>query len=328
MVYRWTFGSTIMRAVGAQETIVNDLLDLSRVQTGKMHLNTVTTDLTEIVQMLSQAIGADASHKGIALSVEAMPAVMCHADPVRLEQVVWNLLGNAVKFTPQNGHIVVKVAVDGEFARLEIADDGVGISAKYLPQIFELFGQAPPAESGSAAHAGLGIGLALVRDLVNAHGGRIEAASPGTDLGSTFTVWLPSAATSTPAAEPTTSLSSMADQRVLLVDDEPDSLEAFAMLLQLQGAKVDTTTSASTALDMLSTGGYDLLLSDIGMANMSGIELIKQARQLTLAKPLVGVAITGYGSESDVRDALEAGFDAHISKPVSLERLQATLQRL
>ncbi len=321
-------GSTIMRAVGAQETIVNDLLDLSRVQTGKMHLNTVTTDLTEIVQMLSQAIGADASHKGIALSVEAMPAVMCHADPVRLEQVVWNLLGNAVKFTPQNGHIVVKVAVDGEFARLEIADDGVGISAKYLPQIFELFGQAPPAESGSAAHAGLGIGLALVRDLVNAHGGRIEAASPGTDLGSTFTVWLPSAATSTPAAEPTTSLSSMADQRVLLVDDEPDSLEAFAMLLQLQGAKVDTTTSASTALDMLSTGGYDLLLSDIGMANMSGIELIKQARQLTLAKPLVGVAITGYGSESDVRDALEAGFDAHISKPVSLERLQATLQRL
>ena len=321
-------GGTIMRAVGAQETIVNDLLDLSRVQTGKMHLRAEAADLTEIVQMLSQAIASDAAHKGIELTVDVPHGVVCHSDPVRLEQVVWNLLGNAVKFTPQNGHIGVKVSVDGDFARLEVADDGIGISADYLPRIFELFGQAPATESAGAHRVGLGIGLALVHELVNAQGGRIEAASAGTGQGATFTVWLPTAALPLPAAVPTPALFSLQDRRILLVDDEPDSLEVFAMLLQLQGAQVDTAPSGQAALDMLVVGSYDLLLSDIGMAEMSGTELIGRARQLTLNKPLVSMAITGYGSESDVRDALDAGFDAHISKPISLERLQAALQRL
>ena len=321
-------GGTIMRAVGAQETIVNDLLDLSRVQTGKMHLSAAATDLSETVQMLSQALGTDASRKGITLTVEAPQRVMCHADPVRLEQVVWNLLGNAVKFTPEAGSIDVKVSIDGTFAKLEVTDTGVGISAEYLPRIFELFGQAPGGDSAGAQRLGLGIGLALVRELVNAQGGHIEAVSPGAGQGATFTVWLPSAALPAPAAEAPPAMAGMANRRILLVDDERDSLEAFAMLLQLQGAEVDATTSGAAAIEMLATGQYDLLLSDIGMPQMSGIELMKRARQLTPVKPFRSVAITGYGSDSDVRDALDAGFDAHISKPVSLERLRMVLERL
>ena len=321
-------GGTIMRAVGAQETIVNDLLDLSRVQTGKMHLHPVATDLSETVQTLSQAIAADAARKSITLSVNAAAGVMCHADPVRLEQVIWNLLGNAVKFVPERGRIDVTVKLDGDFAVLEVADNGIGIAAKYLPRIFELFGQAPPGKDVGEQRAGLGIGLALVRELVNVQGGRIEAASKGKGRGATFTVWLPTAALPLPAAAPTQAPPGLANKRVLLVDDERDSLDAFAMLLELLGAKVDSTTSGFEALKMLTTGDYDLLLSDIGMPEITGTELIKKARQLKVVKPFRSVAITGYGSESAVKQALEAGFDAHISKPVSLERLGAVLHRL
>ena len=320
-------GDTIARAVAAQDTIVSDLLDLSRIRTGKMRLHREATDLAEIVQRLSQAIAADVAHKDITLQIDAPQPVWCHCDPVRMEQVVWNLLGNAVKFTPANGRIHIRLSIDESSAKLEVEDTGVGISAESLPGVFELFNQGASADPGGARRAGLGIGLALVRELVREHGGRIEAESPGVGRGTTFSVWLP-LLQEVPERHVATLPSTVFQRRILMVDDDVDSLSTFATLLELEGASVDTTTSAATALNMLAAGDYDLLLSDVGMPEMSGIELMQRARELRPAKAFRSVAITGYGRDADTQAALAAGFDAHLTKPVSLERLKNVLQRL
>jgi two-component system CheB/CheR fusion protein len=320
-------GGTIMRAVSAQETIVNDLLEHSRIQTGKMRLSREPTDLVELVRTLVQAMATDGAGKGITLNLEAPQRVICDCDPVRIEQVVWNLLGNAVKFTPEKGRIAVALSVDEGFAKLEVTDTGAGIAPEYLPRVFELFSQGAAGDTVGPRRAGLGIGLALVRELVQAHGGRVQATSPGPGLGATFSVWLPRAAR-TPETKAVRSSSLLQQRRILMVDDEADSLATFAMLLQLEGASVDTTTSPKEALKMLETGDYDLLLSDIGMPEMSGIEFLQRARELDLAKPFRSVAITGFGSEGDFRDTRVAGFDGHISKPISLDRLRAVLEQI
>jgi two-component system CheB/CheR fusion protein len=320
-------GGTIMRAVSAQETIVDDLLDLSRVQTGKMRLNRQPTDLAEIVRTLVQAMSADVDRKGIALEASVPERVVCDCDPVRMEQVVWNLLGNALKFTPEKGRIRVSLAVDDAFAWLEVADSGVGIAADFLPHVFELFSQGGVADHASPRRAGLGIGLALVNELVRAHGGRIEAASPGPGQGATFTAWIPLAADA-PTRKAAAASAAFAKRRILIVDDEVDGLTAFATLLELEGASVDVTTSPTEALGLLAAGDYDLFLSDIGMPEMTGIELMQRARDLRSRKGFRSIAITGYGSEADAREAKAAGFDAHLSKPVSLDKLRAALARL
>ena len=319
-------GGTIMRAVLAQETIVNDLLDLSRVRTGKLHLNREVVDIVEIVRTLVQAMGGDGAGKGITLDLAAPERMICDCDPVRFEQIVWNLLGNAVKFTPEKGRVTVVISVDETFAKLEIADTGVGIAPEYLPRVFELFSQETTADNAGRRRGGLGIGLALVRELVQAHAGRVEATSQGQGQGATFSVWLPLAARA-PLSKAVSLPSSLLHRRILMVDDEMDSLTTFAMLLEIEGASVDTTTSPQEALKMLETGDYDLLLSDIGMQEMSGIQLMERARALRLPKSFRSIAITGFGSEADLRDSRAAGFDAHISKPISLERLRAVVDR-
>jgi two-component system, chemotaxis family, CheB/CheR fusion protein len=318
-------GGTIMRAVAAQETIVNDLLDLSRIQTGKMRLQCEATDVAAIVRQLCQAMAPDIAGKKIAFDVQASQQVTCYCDPVRIEQIVWNLLGNAVKFTPEHGRISIRVFREESTARLEVADDGLGISADALPNIFNLFSQA--GEAIGTRRAGLGIGLALVRELVQEQGGHVEATSAGPGQGAVFTVWMP-LAMQTPTSTASATLSMSLQQRILIVDDDIDSLTSFAALLELEGASVSTTTRASEALSMLAEGNYDLLLSDIGMPEMSGLELMKRARELQPAKHFRSVAISGYGSESDARDARAAGFDAHVSKPISIERLRAALESL
>lgn len=318
-------GGTLMRAVAAQETIVNDLLDLSRIRTGKMRLQCEATDLAAIVRQLGQAIAPDVAVKGITFDLRAPQQVICHCDPVRIEQIIWNLLGNAMKFTPEQGRISVAVGVDESTARLEVSDSGIGISADALPNIFDLFTQA--GEAVGMRRAGLGIGLALVRELVQAQGGRVEAASAGPGQGSLFTVWIPLTAqvsASTESALPSNCL----QQRILIVDDDVESLTGFAALLELEGASVDTTTHAAEALRMLATGSYDLLLSDIDMPDMSGLELMKRACELRLNKLFRSVAITGFGSEAAAQEARAAGFDAHVSKPISIERLRAVLELL
>ncbi|MDM0010570.1 CheR family methyltransferase [Variovorax sp. J22G73] len=322
-------GRTIGRAVAAQEKIVNDLLDLSRIQTGKLRLNKEPHDLVEIVRVISQAMAPDAAAKNIRLYVTFPERAICDCDAVRIEQIVWNLLGNALKFTPDGGTISVSVETNATHAKLEVRDSGPGIAAESLGTVFELFRQAAAAENLGSQRAGLGIGLALVRELALAHGGSVEATSPGLGKGAAFQVLLPldiDLAATTRQAEPTNGLTE--GRRVLVVDDDADMLSVFAKLLELEGMAVTHTPSAKQALHLLSEGAFDLVFSDIDMPEMSGLEFIQKARELRLAKPFQSVAITGFGREVDVRSALEAGFDAHLSKPISLERIAAQLKLL
>lgn len=320
-------GGTIRRAVAAQEKIVNDLLDLSRVQTGKLQLNRQAHDLVQIVQQLAQAMTPDAVAKGIHLSLSLPERASCHCDAVRVEQIIWNLLGNALKFTPPAGTISIRLTTTPTQAKLEVSDTGTGIAPESLESVFELFRQVDGAEAGPQ-RAGLGIGLALVRELVIAHGGRVEASSPGLGKGSTFHIWLPLSEQPRSEAKAPPSHDSWVGQRVLVVDDDAELLAVFAELLELEGLDVVKTTSAKQALKILAQGGFDLVFSDVGMPDMSGLDFIKHARALRLSKPFQSVAITGFGREVDVRAAMEAGFDAHLSKPISVERLGAQLRQL
>ena len=321
-------GDTIMRAVSAQETIVNDLLDLSRVQTGKLHLRHEPTDLSDIVQRFGEALAMDAARKNIAMQIHLPEqALICACDPVRIEQVIWNLLGNAIKFTPEGGAVTVSLTAENGDARLEVADTGVGISAEFLPNVFELFNQGDQLNVTGQLRPGLGIGLALVRELVNAHDGRIAAMSEGKGRGSTFTVWLPLRAqplVDVVGAE----VPGPMQCRILMVDDDADTLAMLAAVMEMEGATVATAGSGTEALNLLSEGDYDLLVSDIGMPEMSGHQLMREVKKLYPEKRFRSVAVTGYGSDADERDAFEAGFDGFLTKPITVGRLRAKLEEL
>lgn len=321
-------GETIMRAVDAQVTIVNDLLDLSRVQTGKLHLRRQPTDLRDIIQRFGEAMALDARQKNIAMSFE-LPALplFCVCDPVRIEQVVWNLMGNAIKFTPDGGAVNVSLQEEDDYARVAVADNGIGIAAEFLPNVFELFNQGDAPSAPGQRRPGLGIGLSLVRELVVAHDGRVDATSEGRGKGSTFTVWLP---LREPVSGEVADAQPAAPMRckILMVDDDVETIATLAALMEIEGANVATTTSGSEALEMLRSGEFDVLVSDIGMPEMTGHELMRQASKLRPEKTFRSVALTGYGSEADERDALAAGFDAFVTKPISVSRLRATLEEL
>jgi two-component system CheB/CheR fusion protein len=244
-------GKTLKQAVAAQSTIVNDLLDLSRIQTGKMHLQREPTDLAALVRQLAHLFAEGAAAKRIELSVDVPDQVICNCDPVRMEQIVWNLLGNALKFTGENGRISVRIAIEGDKARLVVADTGIGIAPSFLPRVFDLFDQGGAASTGHH-RTGLGIGLALVRELIEAHGGSIEAASPGEGLGATFTIEIGLSARA--PREVAAAVHASLSRRILMVDDSPENLWLFAELLRMEGAQVDTATRGAEALDMLANG--------------------------------------------------------------------------
>jgi two-component system CheB/CheR fusion protein len=247
---------------------------------------------------------------------------------LRVEQIIWNLLTNAVKFTPADGLIRVAMEAEGDFARVTVADSGCGIAAEFLPHVFGMFNQAhlevtPP-------NGGLGIGLALVHELAHAQGGRAEVASPGLGQGATFTVWLPlSGAEPTQASDPSAAPQlSLDGWRVLAVDDYIDGLLPFAEVLRLEGATVDVAQSARQALELLATNTYDLLISDLGMPEMDGYQFISQVRRQPLTQGLPAIAMSGFGRRVDARKALNAGFNAHVPKPASVEEIKAALARL
>jgi two-component system CheB/CheR fusion protein len=250
------------------------------------------------------------------------------ADPARIEQIAMNLLSNAFKFAASGGHVSLSLDAQDDDAVLEVSDTGRGIRAEFLPYVFEMFrqdaGRTTARETG-----GLGIGLALVRDLVQLHGGTITAASAGEAQGATFTVKLPIDVPSDfapldSAGEPQV----LRDLRVLLVDESLDTLESFAALMRLEGALVSEASSAQQALERAAKERFDLLISDIGMPGMDGYELITELRRQPAARALPAIAITGYGTSQDESLALEAGFTAHLSKPVDIHRLTALLVEL
>jgi two-component system CheB/CheR fusion protein len=319
-------GRTVRASVDSQAKIIDDLLDLSRIQTGKMSLTRHLTRFDAVVAHIVQAVREDAAVKSLALSLEVAEGDhTVYADPIRLEQIVWNLISNALKFTPSGGRVRVGLHTADAETVLEVADTGRGIEPAFLGQVFDMFSQA---ESGAARReGGLGIGLAVTRRLVELHGGRLEAESSGPGQGATFRVRLPSTATLSAApAVPVPASLPLAGLRVLMVDDEPDTLETFAALLRFEGATVSLASDAARALEMAQAQPFDLLVSDLAMPGMDGYALIAAVRAQGLDLP--AIAVSGMGRASDRQRALAAGFADMASKPVDIETLLALIDRL
>ncbi len=312
----------ILHSAVGQAKIIDDLLDLSRVRTGKLALHPTPVDISAIIRTVVDASAADAASNGVALSVSGLDRpVQIQADPIRAEQIFWNIIRNALKFTPAGGRVDVTLFPEEGFVCVRVEDTGQGIAPDFLPRVFDMFSQG---QTGAAReHGGLGIGLSLVKQLVEMHGGTIEAKSEGLGRGARFDVRLPEISRSLPAAPVPREIDEnvLKGLRVLLVDDSADTLDAFHTLLEMEGAKVRAELSPKSALAAAAESRFDLILSDIGMPGMSGYELIAELRKLPHTATVPAIALTGFGRGNDVADALEAGFDAHVGKPVSLEAL-------
>ncbi len=317
---------TISTSVSSQAQIINDLLDLSRMQTGKLSLSRRRVVWNEIVRRIVDAIAIDANAKNLQLNVN-LSEQQCSvwADPVRLEQIVWNLFSNAMKFTPAGGAIDVTLTVEDSSARLVVADTGEGIEKGFMSSMFDMFSQA---DSGVARReGGLGIGLALTKRLVDLHDGKLEVDSQGRGMGSSFTVVLPCMGAESlrgPATRDAGAL--LTGLKLLLVDDMPDTLETFAMLLQLEGARAVVAGSGEQALEQVKSQRFDLIISDLAMPGMDGFALLKRLRAAGNRTP--AVAVSGIGVTGNRNRALEAGFEEMLSKPVDLDILVGVITRL
>ena len=319
----------IQRSVVGQAKIIDDLLDLSRVRTGKLALQQAPVDISAAVRSVVEANAADAAMSGIDLSASGVDdPVVIRADAVRIEQMLWNLVRNALKFTPRGGRVGITLLRDDDFVCVEVADTGQGIAPDFLPRIFDMFSQAEAG--GRRDRGGLGIGLSLVKQLAQMHGGRIEAESAGLGKGARFRLWLPEVAVSPERTDPGKLLdaSDLRGLRVLLVDDSLETLEAFHALLELEGAQVHAESSAQQALAAAKQEDFDLILSDIGMPTMDGYEFIAALRKLPRTAAVPAIALTGFGRAPDASKALDAGFDAHLGKPVSLPDLLGAIARI
>ena len=322
----------IERATLAQTQLIDDLLDISRIVAGKLRMDLQAVELASVVQAAVETVRPLAERKQLAIDVHTGSLPPVSADPDRLQQVVLNLLTNAIKFTPSAGRIGVSLdAIDGR-ARLRVTDTGVGIEPAFVPHLFDRFTQEDRTQT--RAHGGLGLGLAIVRYLVEAHGGTITAESAGKDQGATFTILLP-LAESRPAPAPreqTTPAAhrGLAGLRVLLVEDDPGTREAMTEMLELGGARVVAAASAAQAMSEFEGLRPELLVCDIAMPGEDGYSLLRRIRALGADRggDVPAVALTALASEDDRRHALDAGFQVHMAKPVDFARLVATLVRL
>ena len=324
----------IDRNVGAQARIVDDLLDVSRIVTGKLKLDCRLLDLVPILASVLEAHAAAAEAKGLVLvrDVEAS-AGLVSGDAERLQQVITNLLSNAIKFTPSGGRIHVTLRRIGSGLRVSVSDTGHGIRRDFLPHVFERFRQADA--SATRSNGGLGLGLAIVRHLVELHGGTVGVDSAGEGRGATFTFALPVA--SLPAvvstngaaddAEPLVAAAALEGLHVLIVEDEPDTREAIALMITEAGGRATAVGTATDALRAIPTLVPDILVCDIGLPGEDGYSLIRTVRALddAAAAAIPAIALTAYAQESDRRRALAAGFHSHLSKPVEPARLLGML---
>jgi PAS domain S-box-containing protein len=326
----------IERNARAQTQLLGDLLDANQLMSGKLSLTFEPMDLNESVRATLDSMRVSIAARKVRIEAQvgdARLAVM--GDPVRLQQVVSNLLSNAIKFTPPDGVIRVVTGVDGDMAWCEVRDNGEGISAEFLPHIFEKFRQA---DSGSARRfAGLGLGLAITKQLVESHGGAITVHSEGRGKGATFRVRLPRLKVEAPVSELPTRKPQVQDKplaglRILAVDDEADSREYLQRLLAEQGADIVSVSSAAEALEALAadTASFNLLVSDIGMPGSTGYDLIETVRKrLNVdARHLPAVALTAFSRREDSEQALGKGFQKHLAKPVQVGRLIGAIRQL
>jgi two-component system CheB/CheR fusion protein len=316
--------------VRAQAQLVADMLDVSRAKTGKLAIDRQLLPLTFLIADSIGALRREAEHKKVALDVQiAEEPLIVAADPVRVRQIAWNLLSNALKFTPTGGTITVRLTRDGADARLDVEDTGQGISPEQLPHIFEWFrrmdGEPAQGRNVSPGSSGMGIGLALVRQLVDLHEGRLEAHSDGIGKGARFTCWLPLhvAATGTDKRLSRTAGGAprLEGTRVLIVDDSVANGEALRDLLELEGARVVVETSAQSAIQRGKKEGFDVVISDIAMPELDGYATLKGIRASKLNAETPAIAYSGYGDKTDVDHARAAGFDTHLTKPVDVQTL-------
>jgi two-component system, chemotaxis family, CheB/CheR fusion protein len=318
----------IQRAVLGQAKIIDDLLDLSRVRTGKLALNLAMGDVAAMLRTIADAIEADAASRGIALSFEGLDEpVWTKVDPVRFDQIVWNLLSNALKFTPRGGSVSVRLTSKEDELRIDVTDTGLGIEAPLLPHIFEMFSQG--SEARRKTGGGMGIGLALVKQLVEMHAGSVLAQSDGPGRGTRMSVWLP-LVDGLPAGKhaPEERSGSLAGVRMLVVVDDSETASAFAALLELEGALVATAHASDDALALLERNHVDLLVCDISMPGMDGYELMGRVRANPRLAQLPAIALTGYTVGTDDERARASGFDLTLIKPVSLDALIAAAEQV
>ncbi|KTS75385.1 chemotaxis protein [Pseudomonas oryzihabitans] len=318
----------IQRAVRSQAQIIDDLLDLSRIRTGKLKLERQSLDLAQQLHEIAAVVRPLAGEVQVHCTRLPETPLYVQADATRIGQIVWNLLNNAIKFTPAGGQVEITLGVEGEEARLDVSDTGQGIAPDFLPRVFEMFGQAEMKYTARAQH-GLGIGLALVKQLVEAHGGRIEAHSTGLGQGARFSVWLPLCHAEQQLA-PTVQADeqSLAGLRALLVDDSADIVETLQLLLEEEGVVVTAATDSHNGLALAQAQDFDVILSDIGMPEMDGHEFLRRVRAGDRNVGTPAVALSGYGTRLDVDKARAAGFVQHLNKPVSFEALLAVLREL
>jgi signal transduction histidine kinase/CheY-like chemotaxis protein len=329
---------TIERNARAQAQLVDDLLDVSRIITGKLRMNVQPADPNSFIEAAVEAVKPAADAKGVRIhKVIDTGLISIPGDPVRLQQVVWNLLSNAIKFTPRGGHVQIRSERVNSHLEIVVSDTGQGIAPDFLPHVFDRFRQAD--QKTSRHHGGMGLGLAIVRHLVEMHGGTVHANSKGEGHGSTFTVMLPitpvyqvdpSGARVHPAARDLLPADDNCTDRldgirILVVDDEADTRELLREGLQYCGAKVSVAANAAEALDALTTTSPDVLISDIGMPGVDGYDLIRQVRELPRERggTIPAIALTAYTRTEDRLQSLRAGYDMHVPKPVELAELVA-----
>jgi len=322
--------SVIRRQVNQLVRLVDDLLDVSRVTSGKIVLQRSPVELGELVQRCVQAVEPARAAQRLALFYDGPgKPVVVDGDSVRLEQVVMNLAVNAIKYTPAGGRVDISLSDEQGQAVVRVRDSGVGIGPAMLPRVFDMFFQAE--QTLDRAKGGMGIGLTLVRRLVELHGGSVEATSPGIGLGSEFVLRLPIVARADLGREPTLPLASagqhpLLSRRVLIIEDNEDSRETLQLFLEGCGHHVDAAEDGVTGVARAIELKPDILLVDIGLPGMDGYGVARHVREV-LGQSVYLVALTGYGQPEDRRLALEAGFDVHFTKPVRIEAVEQLLSR-
>ena len=331
----------IRRNARMQVQMIDDLLDVSRIVTGKLRMTVQPVDLGSVIIAAVEGVRPAAEAKGIRFQLQLdSPAGQVSGDPDRLQQVAWNLVSNAIKFTPKGGRVLVRLERVDSQVEIAVSDTGRGIAADFLPHVFDRFRQADATTT--RVYGGLGLGLAIVRQLVELHGGTVRVESAGEGLGSTFTVSLPLAAVrgATEEAEAVRPQSftpaesgcppQLGGLRVLVVDDEADTCEVLQTILESCGARVRATDSAAAALEAMAEESFDVLISDIGMPEEDGYSLITKVRALDKERGggIPAAALTAYAAEEDRIRTLRSGFQIHVPKPVSPNELVAVVANL
>jgi CheY-like chemotaxis protein/two-component sensor histidine kinase len=318
--------AVIRQNAAAQAQLIDDILDVSRIVGGRLVLETAVVTLKKVIEDAVNALGPAASAKAIHVECVLDDHLNVIGDRDRLQQIVWNLVSNALKFTPKGGAVRVSLRQVGDDVEIEVADTGIGIPSDFLPFVFDRFRQAD--SSMSRRHNGLGLGMAIVRHLVELHGGTVGVASPGEGQGTTFTLRLPRHVGELPAelrSPPRRAVPDAGQQdldhlhgiHILIVEDDVDSRNVLSVLLQRLGALVEAVGSAAEAYDRISRRRPDVVVSDIGMPDEDGYTFIRHIRQANGdARRLPAIALTAYARKQDADAALTAGYDHHLAKPV------------